>query len=290
MTVVLISSTTDPASVTIKNQLLKQDKWEQTQTFQNNPVFVHSTHKNIYLLTINDQKIFHDHLDKEIQQQLHISPTQAIFLSRHRSKTGQPSLTVHPIGNYTDAKFGGKPRTLVPSSPHLMTQLLRLIKKHGISIESTYQICYEVTHHGPYLEIPTLFVEVGSTEQQWTQKKPAQIIAKALMELFEQSCYETDFSSTIPALVGIGGGHYAPRFTDIVFEKNTAFGHMIPGYHLQSEDIDVKIIKTAIKNTPNVHGIYLHKKSLKKSQITKIKNMFNDSDTPVISSTQLPSF
>jgi len=234
MTVLMISSTEDPASINIKNSLLEQTAWEEHGTFYNTPVFRHTTMKNLVIVTVPDKKIRHENIDNEVKEQLHLDPRIAIFLSRHRSKMEQPTLTVHPIGNYGDAEFGGQPKTLVPAAPRMMTHLLRLIKKNLQPTDLKYQVCYEVTHHGPFLKIPTLFVEVGSTEVQWQQKEPASIIATSLLELLTTYNYEEEFPKDIPVILGIGGGHYAPRFTDVAFQKKIAFGHMIPSYHIDS--------------------------------------------------------
>jgi D-aminoacyl-tRNA deacylase len=288
MTVLIISSAEDPASTHIKNSLLEQTTWKEQGVFYQTPVFRHSSMKNLIMVTIPDKKIRHEHIDTEVQEQLHITPKIAIFLSRHRSKTGEPTLTVHPIGNYGEAQFGGQPKTLIPTAPRMMTHLLRLMKKNLQSTDLAYKVCYEVTHHGPFLKTPTLFAEVGSTEVQWQQKEPARVIATSLLELLQIYQYEEEFPKDIPVLLGLGGGHYAPRFTDIAFQRNAAFGHMIPSYHIDSGAIDWEIIQKAIQTTPDLRGVYLHKKALKKSQVTSYKQLFNDHDIPVLSSVDLP--
>ena len=289
MTVLIISSTLDPASTNIKNSLLEQSSWEDIDTFHDNPVYRHATLKDVIIVTIKDRKITHENLDKEIGNKLKIKPKQAIFISRHTSKTGRPSLTVHPIGNYGDAQFGGKPRTLVKSSPRLMTHLLKLMKKNLQKSNLIHHICYEVTHHGPYLEIPTLFAEVGSTEKEWNKKEPANIIAQSIIELLQKYRYEENLPDDIPVLIGVGGGHYAPRFTDVAFEKKTAFGHMIPSYHIDAGNINQEIFEKALQTTPNVKGAYIHRKALKKSQVSEYKQWFQNHGIPVISSKELPN-
>jgi D-aminoacyl-tRNA deacylase len=288
MTVLIISSSEDPASTNIKNSLLEQTTWEEHGTFYNTPVFRHLSMKNLVIVTIPDKKIRHENIDIEVQEHLHIDPKIAIFLSRHRSKMGEPTLTVHPIGNFGDAEFGGQPKTLVPAAPRMMTHLLRLIKKNLQPTDLEFQVCYEVTHHGPFLKIPTLFVEVGSTEIQWQQKEPASIIATSLLELLTKQHYEEEFPKDIPVLLGIGGGHYAPRFTDIAFQKKVAFGHMIPSYHIDSGVINWTMIEQTIQATPNMHGVYLHKKALKKSQVTQYRTWFETKGISIISSKELP--
>ena len=288
MTVLIISSTEDPASTNIKNSLLEQTTWEEHGTFYNTPVFTHTSMNNLVIVTIPDKKIRHENIDTEIYEQLHIEPKIAIFLSRHRSKMGEPTLTVHPIGNYGDAKFGGKTKTLIPAAPRMMTHLLRLIKKNLQPTDLKYQVCYEVTHHGPFLKIPTLFVEVGSTEIQWKQKEPASLIASSLLELLAKYHYEEEYPNDIPVLLGIGGGHYAPRFTEFALAKKIAFGHMIPTYQIEGGTIDDEILEKTILATPNLGGIYLHKKELKKSQVTQYRNWFENKGISIISSKELP--
>jgi len=288
MTVLIISSTEDPASTNIKNSLLEQTTWEEYGTFYNTPVFRHASMNNLVIVTIPDKKIRHENIDTEIYEQLHIEPKIAIFLSRHRSKMGEPTLTVHPIGNYGDAKFGGKTKTLIPAAPRMMTHLLRLIKKNLQPTDLKYQVCYEVTHHGPFLKIPTLFVEVGSTEIQWQQKEPASIIASSLLELLAKYHYEEEYPNDIPVLLGIGGGHYAPRFTEVALAKKIAFGHMIPTYQIDGGNIDDEILEKTIQATPNINGVYLHKKELKKSQVTQYRNWFETKGISIISSKNLP--
>ena len=288
MTVLIISSTEDPASTNIKNSLLEQTTWEEHGTFYNTPVFRHASMNNLVIVTIPDKKIRHENIDTEVFEQLHIEPKIAIFLSRHHSKMGEPTLTVHPIGNFGDAKFGGKPKTLIPAAPRMMTHLLRLIKKNLQPTDLKYQVCYEVTHHGPFLKIPTLFVEVGSTEIQWQQKEPASIIALSLLELFAKYHYEEEYPNNIPVLLGIGGGHYAPRFTEVAVSKNIAFGHMIPTYQIEGGNIDDEILEKTIQATSNIKGIYLHKKELKKSQVTQYRTWFETRGISIISSKDLP--
>jgi D-aminoacyl-tRNA deacylase len=287
MTVLIVASAEDPASMNIKTSLIEQTSWEEHGTFYDTPVYSSRSMENVVLVTIPDKKIRHENIDFEVHEQLRITPRIVIFLSRHRSKMGEPTLTVHPIGNYGAAEFGGEPKKLIPAAPRTMTALLRQIKRNLKATDLTYQVCYEVTHHGPMLQIPTVFVEVGSTEVQWQQKEPASVIATSLLDVLHDKHYEEDYSKDIPVLVGIGGGHYAPRFTDVAFERNVAFGHMIPSYHIDEGNIDWAMIQQAIQMTPDASGVYLHKKALKKSQVTSFKQMLMEHDIAVVSSTEL---
>lgn len=287
ISVLIISSKIDPASENIKKELLEQSNWEEIDTFYDNIVYKNLEIKEVILLTINDNKINHENIDKEVEDKLNIKPKLAIFISRHQSKTGEPTLTVHPIGNYNEAKFGGKKKTLVRSSPRLMTQLLRYLYLNAKKEKLYHKVCFEVTHHGPYLEIPTLFIEVGSNDEEWKKQKPASIVAKSILNLLNSYKYEDDFPNDIPVLIGIGGGHYAPRFTDVSLEKKVAFGHMIPNYQIKDGNLSDEIIRKAFDSTPGVTGVYIHKKSFKKSELSELKEWFKERNIKVISSNQL---
>lgn len=288
ISIVIVASNLDPASLNIKNQLLKQAEWIEINNFQGNIVYRHSSMKDIIIITINDRKIKHENLDQEVDEELGIKTKQVIFISKHDSKTGKPTLTTHPVGNYGEAQFGGKSRTLVESSPILMTNLLRILKWNAKEAELYHKVCFEVTHHGPYLSVPTLFVEVGSNKEEWDNIEPARVVAKSVLELLDSSNYNNSTQKDLPVLIGIGGGHYAPRFSDVVFEKRVAFGHMIPFYQIESGNINNEMFEKALKTTPNVNGVYINKKTLKKSQVSEYKQWFEDRGIPVLSSKDFP--
>lgn len=69
-----------------------------------------------------------------------------VIFSRHESKAGIPSLTVHYPGNPSEEIMGGEPKKLGIAYPRLLTSILREIKKIDLNIEKTM----EATHHLPY--------------------------------------------------------------------------------------------------------------------------------------------
>ncbi len=62
---------------------------------------------------------------------------------------------------------------------------------------------------------------------------------------------------------------------------------MIPSYQIDAGNINDEIFKKTLEATPNVKGVYLHKKALKKSQVTEYKKWFQNQSIPVISSKEL---
>ncbi len=286
---VIISSTQDAASMNIKSCLLDVSPWKEDNSFFNEVTYKHSHLKNLYLVTISDKTIIHENLEQELFNHLHLIPSRFIFISRHRSKTGEPSLTTHPIGNYGIAEFGGKHKTLTPSLPFEMAQLLRIMHIKAKENNLYHHVCYEITHHGPFLRAPTLFAEVGSNEKEWQNIDACRVVALSVMKLLETT---SQFISEQPddiVLVGIGGGHYAPRFTEISLKKHAAFGHMIPSYHIKTGSIDKEMILKTVDATPNVQGIYLNRKAMKKSEVALFTKLCGEINIPVVSSNNLPN-
>ncbi|WP_456375162.1 D-aminoacyl-tRNA deacylase [Methanocaldococcus sp.] len=166
-----------------------------------------------------------------------------IFLSKHRSKANQPSLTVHTPGNLTENNdFGGNPKEVCPCDAILNTLLLKNIyKNYNIYYEnnkiSKFDVSFEVVHHSPTdLNAPTVFVEIGSSEKEWILKEAGEIIAKSVLETIEM-IKNKDYEDRLK-VIGFGGGHYAPKFTKLALEYDKYyFGYLIPKYASVSEDV-----------------------------------------------------
>ncbi|UCG68547.1 MAG: D-aminoacyl-tRNA deacylase, partial [Thermoplasmata archaeon] len=213
--------------------------------------------------TINDRHIFHDNVDLELDHEFEKRPECIIFASRHTSESGKRSLTVHPIGNFGKAEFGGLKETLVPSSPHLMTEALRILRKKAKNLD--YSVSFEATHHGPFLSTPTFFVEIGSEERAWQDKEAGRAIAETLLEIR---------TPDYPVGLGVGGGHYVPRITDVALERKISFGHIIPTYAL--DIVSPEIAQKVLMATDKVKNVYFHKKHLKGGQYAKWKEFFSE--------------
>lgn len=99
----------------------------------------------------------------------------------------------------------------------------------------------EATHHGPEINSPTMFVEIGSTEEHWKRQDAAQVVASLIWEglglgggVKVGDWNRNDGNNKV--LLGIGGGHYAPRHMDIVRNDGVWVGHLLSGYALPMED------------------------------------------------------
>ena len=254
--IIIVVSKKDVASVNIGRALLTLDEWHETGDFQHGIAYGHNS---LCLVNIEDLHLHHDYIDQQIRKELKIAPSVIVFASRHTSRSQKKTLSVHPIGNYGDALYGGKHHTLVPSAPVLMTWALRKLHEKKMSYELSYDVCYEVTHHGPFLSTPAFFIEIGSTALEWKNETVAQVIAEVILDMPQCNNKKDEIA------IGIGGGHYAPRFTGIALKKKLAFGHMVPAYH--QDCLDQSMIDQLISSTPNVETVYFHGKTINSVEI-----------------------
>ncbi len=184
MDIAIISSAKDIASTNIKENLISNFKFNKLEEkFDNNNIFqliIHNknndSNKIIRLYTINSELIFTDDLDKKIDADVFV------FISKHRAQEDRASLTCHAIGNFGKAEHGGKDRVLCHSNPILLKKLF--IELNG-NAKEPYEATLEATHHGPYMEKPVLFAELGSNEKYWKDKNGGFIVAKSLMSALE---------------------------------------------------------------------------------------------------------
>jgi D-aminoacyl-tRNA deacylase len=271
---VLLCSLADNASVNIRDRLLEIGDWEEQGQFEGNPVY---RCEETMMVSIQQLHIHAEEVDGRMEQDLGIAPEVVIFLSRHRAASGIPTLTVHPIGNHRAADFGGRESTLVPAVPHLMTSLLRTLAREAIDLD--FEVSFEVTHHGPFLSTPSIFIEIGSDETMWDHREAAEAIARTLVGTkMEEN----------PIAIGMGGGHYAPRFTEVVMRRRVSMGHMIPSYAMKGADDQA--LREMVENAVEASGsdmVYVHKKSMKRSEATSLKKMLTGMGLKVIESKDL---
>jgi D-tyrosyl-tRNA(Tyr) deacylase len=157
--------------------------------------------------------------------------TPIVFPSRHRSESGIGCLTVHPLGNLgPDAEVGGEPGRIVLSPARLLADALRQLEEpaQAIGVPATF----EATHHGPLLHQPAFFVEIADVLPDVDRRKVARPVADLIVDLAE------DPSDRVA--VGIGGGHYAPHFTELTLKRRWAFSHIVPRHVIEGLTPDVQ--------------------------------------------------
>ncbi len=195
-----------------------------------------------YLAYVNEDIIHTDNVDKR----LGFNPETIIFLSRHSSRSGSPTLSVHVTGNPTgEAAFGGSPYSLAISHPILMRSTLYYMRQLSEEKGLKYRVSLEVTHHGPTeISSPLMFVEVGSSIEQWKDRDATRTAVDSLIMAIKNPLEGV-------AAVGFGGPHYAPTFTRYTFERGFAFGHILSKHVLGETPMD--IILDAFRKTMDTH-------------------------------------
>jgi D-aminoacyl-tRNA deacylase len=269
----IVVSKNDTASLNISKNLLDLKEWKEEGEFSGNPL---RAYEDFLMATINDEHLSHDGLDREFRESTGLEPEVMIFASRHKSASALRSFTVHTPGNFSKAEMGGKSGELVPSSPIYKTNALRNLKELAKNMD--HSVSYEATHHGPYLETPAFYIEIGSDETCWVEEKAGRIIAEAILSLT---------SDKDPVAIGVGGGHYAPRHTDVALKNRLCFGHIIANYALES--ITEEMLGKAIDRTPDAEYVYFHRKAMKKSQYRELKAWFEDRGLQAVSQKDIPS-
>jgi D-aminoacyl-tRNA deacylase len=235
--ILLIASKKDTASMNIAEKLIINHGFKSgTENFDKNPVFSKK------LSNRNTAKIIYIDQDS-ISTQSTVFPSALsllIFLSRHKSMSGKPTLSVHTPGNLGKADLGGLPRTVSISPASAMKEALKAMKTAQEEKGLGYEVSYECTHHGPSLNVPMMFVELGSSEKQWIDPEAAETVAKgALAAASAETIY--------PTVLGIGGPHYNTKFTRKALETETAFGHIVPKYAVN--ELDSEVLQQCINKT-----------------------------------------
>lgn len=270
MSRLLVCSEPDLPSVNMRAALMYTDKWEDLG--ERDGIRYHAC-GDVFMMSIRDMHIRHDGLDLQAAD-FGIDVDEVVVMSKHSAKSGRPALTVHPIGNYHDNEFGGRKQALVRSNPALMSDALRLIFKYND--EPEVQTCFEVTHHGPWLEKPTFYIEIGSDENHWGNLHAADILARVISDMEPHDEY--------PTVVGVGGGHYAPRFTDLAVGHRVNVGHMIPNYQIEGHDDEdfLRMIRDACTAT-GTDQVYIHRKSMKGPEERRLRDLIQSAgyETPV---------
>jgi D-aminoacyl-tRNA deacylase len=185
--------------------------------------------------------LYEDDLELRWEEETGEKVSEVIFPSRHVAVSGFPCLTIHPIGTpqYDPSEtppFGGKSGDAPPPSSRMsgwMQELKNQVEIHNLKDEFT--ISFETTHHGPWISVPCMFIEIGSTEEKWGHEVAASALADVIIKgLNLNSDVPIPIVEPEKVVLCLGGGHYAPlpmRLSD----KGIVLGHMLANYALQME-------------------------------------------------------
>lgn len=153
-----------------------------------------------------------------------------IFLSKHAAESGVLALTCHSTGNFSEAKFGGNARQVAIPHPYIQKEYLQTLWKNKSQF-SDFQITIEATHHGPTaLTKPTIFIEIGTTEKQWTDVSLCNSVAVLVHDVMTKNIIPS------PMAICFGGTHYPEKFTNELLKGIFALGTVVPKHVLDNLD------------------------------------------------------
>lgn len=252
----VITSKKDEAGCNIRDCLLELFPFKKEAT--------HHIFGNISLYEIEIDSIYAENLDREINADV------LIFATKHQSKAGTKSLSVHVPGNFGKAEMGGKDKTLCIAPASLLKAMFVELNENGKGLEGSvtcvptspsqssgsYEITLETVHHGPCLEKPAMFIEIGSSINEWKIKEAGEIIAKTIMNVLSKEIKECK------AVIAIGGPHYPREYNKFLLRTGYAIGQICPEYQLPN--LDEYMLKQMIeKNVEKIEFVLLDWKGLK---------------------------
>jgi len=212
--------------------------------------------KNFDLIEIDSPAISADWLDEKYDYD------GFVFLSKHAAESGTLALTCHSTGNFNEAKFGGNQKELAIPYPNLQKKYLQTLWDNRESF-SDFEITIEATHHGPtHLKKPSIFVEVGTAEQQWNDESLCSSVAQLVFETLENPI------DSYPFAICFGGTHYSEKFTKELLFGKYALGTVMPKHAL--EFLNPVIFEHLITQNNGAEAALLDWKSLGKYKQTLI--------------------
>jgi D-aminoacyl-tRNA deacylase len=201
---------------------------------------------HVPIIELKKESIYEENIDQELSELKNID--FIIFATKHASKAGGKTLSLHAPGNWRNADFGGKSGKVCKTSALVIKYLFQKMSEHLLTSGLDYNLTLECTHHGPLIEKPCLFIEIGAQEQQWQDKSAANIIAKSISDLQNFEAWKEKIGKEIKIAIGIGGPHYCPNFNKIQLSNlsKIAISHIIAEHHLP---LNESMLNEAIEKT-----------------------------------------
>lgn len=260
MHIAIVNSALDPAGVAIRRELLALlDNPDAEPVVRGGDL--------LSFLETEQRLIYEEGLDARADADL------IIFISRHTSSRPEPALTVHVTGNYGDAVYGGRAGELAVAAPAWMHAVLRGMAANA---PAGYRVSYEVTHHGPTdVATPSLFAEIGSTEEEWRDPAAARAVAESILAAQPTAAL---------TLIGFGGTHYAARQTAIALETPAAFGHIA---HTREVDaLDAPMIRQ-MQEKSGAQAAYIDRKALSGAALSRLEAQLSEQGIIALSESEI---
>jgi D-aminoacyl-tRNA deacylase len=239
--IILIAINSDDiASANQASFLLKKDIWVALDNVEGHAAY---KYEHVRLWFLDEGILRQDSLEKRWTAATNEQVIEVIFPSRHSAKSGTPCLTLHPIGvphlNHDEIpEFGGESGYAPPPSTRLGPWWRLLKAKWSKDPLPDFSLSLEVTHHGPVLDVPCLFIEVGSTQDYWGHEGAAELLSDVIWEGLgltgegQHGRWDSKKHHLHPVLITLGGGHYAPKGNKLASEEGVWLGHMLANHSI----------------------------------------------------------
>ena len=302
MVSLIVVSGGDIASTNQAEELLKMCNWTELDLVEGLPAysFMHAR-----MWWMKDGCLWENDLDKRWEEETGEIPTEIIFPSRHSAASGNPSLTLHPIGTMqvphdSTPQYGGKAADCPPPNPRIAAWW-RELNKVASDLDD-FDLSLETTHHGPWVETPSLFIEIGSTEATWGHEGAATLLAGIIYRGLGLDGGDGlgNWSGNGRVVITLGGGHYAPRGNFLAMHEDVWIGHMLATYALPFEKDDDGTIsgmwenslRKAIDSTKIAYHdgeivCSMDKKAFKGWQRQAIRDLLEELDVPLLKRSEI---
>lgn len=184
-----------------------------------------------------------------------------IFLSKHASKSKIPALTSHFTGNFsTDNSLGGAACEIGIAYPSFQKEYMKNLYSMKNHLPE-YDLTIESSHHGPTSSSnPILFIEIGSSEEEWNDKKTAKVVCECLMQTIQNTNKKSNIEGSEIA-IGLGGNHYPAKFNNLILTSNVAFASIASKHNLRFINNEM-LEQMWKKSIEKVTSIYIDKKGM----------------------------
>ncbi len=285
-----MNSEIDPVAERVFEALSQIYSFIETGTFiDGKPILKYLDNKNNELYFVRTAKVVcHDYRRYLPIMNKHFSDfDMAGLVTWHEGQNAPDAIfSVHTTGDVDSGYFGN-------ANPLYMHNILLSLDKNRIEAGlEDFRTTTEATHWSgmiynggtpdmiPQFPVPLVDIEIGSTRDSWTNYKAAQVIAKALMNVF------TDDNKKLKNLLCVGGVHFDPGFAGAVLKtwKDNVFGisHIVANQWLvtgqyEGEGGQAKLEGCIQSIQGGIFGIVFHDKlkGVYKEQVRMLGKKYN---------------
>lgn len=253
-----------------------------------NPVLKHrDDNGNEFYFVRTDKVIHHDYINYLPVMNRHFADFDfAGLVTWHEGQNAPDKIfPVHTIGDVDSGYFG-------KANPLYLHNLFLSLEKNRLALGlEDFRVTTEGTHWSgvvfdgnpeliPQFPVPLVDIEIGSTPASWSNLQAAEVIARALADVFTAS------GKTLKNLLCAGGTHFDQAFGGAVLETwdNHAFGisHILPNHWLvtgqyEAEDGQRKLENCLKSIEGGIDGIVFHDKlkGAYKEQLRQLAKKYN---------------